>query len=123
MRVCKSRVWLHGECKAAQPAFAFAKPLARVALAPSRDLGYEGVQLSLIAGAGALVNDSSDDPVKGEKRAPGPKSREKRDRNSPPDDAFDIWLDRSLRKMFEDAEKEPIPPDLLALIKRHQEKD
>jgi len=68
------------------------------------------------------VSDSSDDSIKGVKQPLSPQAREKRGRKASPDDAFDIWLDLGLRKMFGDVENEPIPPDLLALIKRDREK-
>jgi hypothetical protein len=48
-----------------------------------------------------------------EAQAPGARRRK-----SPPDQAFDIWLDRGLHAMFDDVTKEPIPPELLALIER-----
>lgn len=68
------------------------------------------------------MNDSSDEAMKNEKGPFPTRSREKAGRKVPPDDAFDKWLDHGLRQMFGDVEKEPIPPDLLALIKRDQEK-
>jgi len=49
-------------------------------------------------------------------------NRERGGRKAAPEDAFDTWLDQGLRKMFGEIENEPIPPDLLALIKRDQEK-
>jgi len=39
------------------------------------------------------------------------------------DDAlFDIWLERRLRDAFEGALREPIPPELVALIENHRRK-
>lgn len=35
------------------------------------------------------------------------------------DEAFDAWLDRELRRMFDDVAREPIPEDLLKLIDEH----
>lgn len=36
--------------------------------------------------------------------------------DSPGDRAFDMWLQRSLHRMFDDVASEPIPPELLRLI-------
>ena len=49
-----------------------------------------------------------DDPVK----AAGRKRRFKSDV------AFDLWLDRGLRAVYDGVAEEPIPPELLALIDR-----
>ena len=35
------------------------------------------------------------------------------------DKAFDTWLDRELKRMFDDVAREPIPEDLLKLIDEH----
>lgn len=35
-----------------------------------------------------------------------------------PDSAFDLWLERSLRALYDDVAKEPIPEDLLKLIEK-----
>jgi hypothetical protein len=32
--------------------------------------------------------------------------------------AFDLWLERGLHAMYDDVAKEPIPPELLALIEQ-----
>lgn len=37
-------------------------------------------------------------------------------------DAFDIWLQRSLHKLFDEVAKEPVPADLLRLIEEDREK-
>ncbi len=37
------------------------------------------------------------------------------------DVAFDLWLDRGLRAMYDGVAEEPIPADLLALIERHRD--
>ena len=42
-------------------------------------------------------------------------------RKSAADTAFDTWLDRGLHAMYDDIAKEPIPPALLALIRRDRE--
>ena len=39
-----------------------------------------------------------------------------RGRKSSSDVAFDLWLERGLHAMYDDVAKEPIPPELLALI-------
>jgi hypothetical protein len=39
-----------------------------------------------------------------------------------PEDAFDIWLQRSLHKLFDEVAKEPVPADLLRLIEEDREK-
>lgn len=64
------------------------------------------------------MSDSSDDPLKGsEGMIPAPRPT-RRSRKSAPDVAFDAWLDRGLRAMFDDVAKEPLPPELLALIEK-----
>jgi hypothetical protein len=44
-----------------------------------------------------------------------------RGRKSSSDLAFDLWLERGLHAMYDDVAKEPIPPELLALIERQGE--
>ncbi|MBR0662617.1 hypothetical protein GWK15_22535 [Roseomonas oryzicola] len=39
-----------------------------------------------------------------------------------PDTAFDIWLRRGLRTMYDEVAREPIPDDLLRLIEADREK-
>lgn len=51
----------------------------------------------------------------------GPKSG-RRGRRSAPDVAFDLWLERGLHAMFDEVAKEPIPPELLALIEADRTK-
>ena len=68
------------------------------------------------------MNDASDESMKGEKNPLVVGNRERRRNKASSDDAFDVWLDHGLRQMFGDVDKEPIPPELLALIKRDQEK-
>jgi hypothetical protein len=41
-----------------------------------------------------------------------------RGRRSSSDVAFDLWLERGLHAMYDDVAKEPIPPELLALIEQ-----
>lgn len=36
------------------------------------------------------------------------------------DAAFDLWLKRGLHAMFDDVAREPLPPELLALIEAHR---
>jgi hypothetical protein len=38
------------------------------------------------------------------------------------DSAFDVWLQRSLHKLFDDVAKEPIPDELLRLIEEDRKK-
>ncbi len=45
-----------------------------------------------------------------------------RGKPSSPDAAFDIWLQRGLHRMFDDIAREPIPPELLALIEADRKK-
>jgi len=46
-----------------------------------------------------------------------------RGRRTSPDAAFDLWLQRGLHTLFDDVAKEPIPPELLALIEKDRSKD
>jgi len=46
-----------------------------------------------------------------------------RGRRSSPDAAFDLWLQRGLHTLFDDVAKEPIPPELLALIEQDRSKE
>jgi len=48
----------------------------------------------------------------------GSDARAGRGSQATPDLAFDLWLQRGLREMFDDVAKEPIPPELLALIEK-----
>jgi hypothetical protein len=41
-----------------------------------------------------------------------------RGRRSSSEVAFDLWLERGLHAMYDDVAKEPIPPELLALIQQ-----
>ncbi len=41
-----------------------------------------------------------------------------RGRVAPSDAAFDLWLKRGLHAMYDEVAKEPVPPELLALIER-----
>lgn len=36
--------------------------------------------------------------------------------------AFDVWLQRGLHQLFDDVAKEPLPDELLKLIKEDREK-
>lgn len=36
--------------------------------------------------------------------------------------AFDIWLRRSLHRLYDEAMREPIPPELLRLIERDRDR-
>ncbi len=49
-------------------------------------------------------------PKASDKSRPPPKKPAK------PDTAFDLWLARSLKEIFGELDKEPLPPELLKLI-------
>ena len=38
------------------------------------------------------------------------------------DAAFDIWLNRGLHQIFDDVMNEPIPPELLKILRSDEEK-
>ncbi len=38
------------------------------------------------------------------------------------DKAFDIWLQRGLREVYSEVEKEPIPPEILELIEKSRKR-
>ena len=40
----------------------------------------------------------------------------------PGDQAFDTWLERGLHEIFDEVAREPIPDELLKLIRDHKEK-
>lgn len=40
----------------------------------------------------------------------------------PADSAFDVWLNRGLHELFDDVAKEPIPEELLRLLRGDEEK-
>ena len=46
-------------------------------------------------------------------RPPKPKSA---------DSAFDVWLQRSLHKLFDEVASEPLPDELVRLIEEHRTK-
>jgi hypothetical protein len=46
----------------------------------------------------------------------------RRARAATPDAAFELWLQHGLQKIYGDVAKEPIPPELLALIERDKRK-
>ncbi len=41
--------------------------------------------------------------------------------SKPSDDAFDVWLNRGLHQLFDDVANEPIPDELLKLIKEDRQ--
>lgn len=45
-----------------------------------------------------------------------------RGRRSSPDAAFDLWLNRNLHSLYDDVAKQPIPPEILALIEGDKKK-
>ena len=40
----------------------------------------------------------------------------------PADQAFDTWLERGLHDIFDEVAREPVPDELLKLIRDHKEK-
>ena len=40
----------------------------------------------------------------------------------PADQAFDTWLERGLHEIFDDVAREPVPDELLKLIRDHKGK-
>ncbi len=40
----------------------------------------------------------------------------------PADQAFDTWLERGLHEIFDEVAREPVPDELLKLIRDHEEK-
>ena len=40
----------------------------------------------------------------------------------PSDSAFDVWLNRGLHQLFDDVANEPVPEDLLKLIRNDEKK-
>lgn len=40
----------------------------------------------------------------------------------PSDSPFDIWLQRTLHKLFDEVASEPVPDELLRLIEEHRNK-
>lgn len=51
-------------------------------------------------------------------KTPRPPSKQSR----PADAAFDVWLHRGLHQLFDDVAREPIPDELLKLIRDDQDK-
>lgn len=47
----------------------------------------------------------------------GPPDKKMSQKSSPSDSAFDKWLNRGLHELFDDVMKEPVPPELLKLLK------
>jgi hypothetical protein len=48
--------------------------------------------------------------------------RTRRQRAAGPDAAFDLWLDGGLRAIYDGVAKEPLPPELLAMLQDPKEK-
>ena len=59
-------------------------------------------------------------PKMTQRRSKPPTAEPKQSR--PVDAAFDIWLERSLHKLFDDVAKEPVPDELLDLIRDSRDK-
>lgn len=51
------------------------------------------------------------------------KRQDGRGKTPSPDAAFDLWLQRGLHQMFDEVAREPIPPELLALIEADRNKE
>jgi len=64
-----------------------------------------------------------DDTLDGSPPAMPPARRNNRSRRPAGDVAFDMWLERGLHAMYDDIAKEPVPPELLALIERDRESE
>lgn len=57
------------------------------------------------------------------KLRPGSQIRGRAEGNRSEGDApFDLWLEQRLREAFADVPREPIPPELVALIETHRRK-
>lgn len=52
---------------------------------------------------------------------PGPGGKGRKPKQAV-DQAFNTWVDRSLHEMFDKVAREPIPDDLLKVIRDHEEK-
>ena len=52
-----------------------------------------------------------------ERRPPVLQKRNRAERMEP-DAAFDLWLERSLRALYDEVAKEPIPEELLRLVEK-----
>ncbi|RBM09188.1 NepR family anti-sigma factor [Novacetimonas cocois] len=50
-----------------------------------------------------------------------PRQPEKKNKNSS-NDAFELWLKRGLHQLFDDVANEPVPEELLRLIKNDRER-
>lgn len=64
------------------------------------------------------MSDDQDRSGKEKRVIPAAMRKARRGRDSAPDAAFDLWLDRGLNNMFGKVAEEPIPPELLALIEK-----
>lgn len=53
----------------------------------------------------------------------GKPSEKMHHKSSPTDSAFDKWLNRGLHELFDDVMKEPVPPELLKLLKTEKKED
>jgi len=63
------------------------------------------------------MNETSDEPEEGEPAMLNGAPRDQGRRKATPDAAFDIWLRRGLHTMFDEIAREPIPEELLRLIR------
>ena len=55
-------------------------------------------------------------------RRPDAAPRRPRNGRMEPDAAFDLWLERSLKAMYDQVADEPIPDDLLKLIEEDRKR-
>lgn len=50
------------------------------------------------------------------------RSQQKRRQSRRPSDAFDLWLERGLHELYDSIVLEPVPDELLRLIREHSDK-
>ena len=82
-----------------------------------------GVETRKYASVERLYPDMNDKPTspKAEPLAAAPKpARTEPDKNNNP--AFDTWLEKKLHNMFDAVAAEPLPPDLVKLLERLDQK-
>lgn len=63
-----------------------------------------------------------DDQGKPEQKAVPPERPARRDRRAKPEAAFDLWLERGLRAMYDGVAQEPVPEALRRLIEADRKK-
>jgi hypothetical protein len=75
----------------------------------------------------AKDDDSSGDDGKGDggklgQKVTPPQAQARRDRRAKPEAAFDLWLERGLRAMYDGVAQEPVPEALRRLIEADRKK-